>query len=1347
MKKLLLLCTFCATMLAAHATVYSDTHGSFSWNLDTETGILEFSGTGEIVNYSGSWSDYKAEVRSIVINQGITSLSAYIFQSYDSLRTVSLPEGLERIGASAFWGCRALSSCNLPSTLRKIGQSAFYACALTSAVIPEGVDTLNGTFSQNTSLKTVSIPSTVNYFNAPFSNCHIESVTLAEGLKAIPADMFSRDYLKTINIPSSFTSIPRSCFYNCSALKNVTIAAGVDSICEYAFYGCSSLESIELPEGLKYIGENAFRNAGIVSMTIPSTVTKMESYAFNCENLQTLIIDNAVIDIPDYSFSYCANLKTVSFGNGIKSIGYQAFNRCTSLETVTFPSACAANSIWGGNAFMNCDSLKSIVIPEGVDSLGDCVLGYCDALESVSFPSTVTKFGKNVLTSCPSLSNIHFAEGLKSCPKSVFSGLSGSLKSINIPASFGSIPAGYLETFKVLENVTIADGIDTIGSFAFAGCTALKSIALPDGLKFIGPSAFSSSGLTSITIPSTVTFMGQRAFYQCTSLTQAQILNAAISNEAFQQCSNLSQVTLGDRVRTIGNSAFASCNVLKSVDLNNVISIGSAAFSSCSALKKVNLSSSLQYLGGSAFSRTGLTEIDIPSSISNVGSVFYSCKALSKVNIAEGVDSLSSSFQYCGTLASIDIPSTVTYISTYTFDNDTIQKMYVHWLDPSIINVYPYLCDKTDTLYVPAGTKSLYKDVYPWRRFQYILEMPLKTYDLWINGKQLNERNYQHIVDSVPDVLADDISFDPATNTLSLHNAIIAPTGAYAIQSSIPNLTIEVRGDNSIDGANNWSGIRLNKSATITGDGKLSVNAKGEGIGIFLYNDNNVTLTENIELTITGGTEVSAKGMSGISGYGGSVAIGKPYGAVLTVNNARVTAAFHGNTNVLNTGRRGGGLEYLHALNLNGVAIVSPSNAIFRPKQMSSVVDASTDAVIPEVVIGPTKNCYDVETEFSVEADGSYDWNGYVYTTSGDYQQVLQSVGGCDSTVTLHLTIQPAGKCGDNLHWTLKQSTGELVITGTGAMYDYISASVSGRAPWNMYSDVVKSVSLPDGITHIGNSAFNGMASISQAVVLPESVTSLGEASFSGCTALPGINIPSQITVIPQRLFNGCSTLRNLSIPAGVTSIGNEAFSGCWWAFSRAELVLPEGLLTIGDYAFSGDRFTSITIPASVTIIGEKAFRNCDSPYSYSGYSKGVAYYVNNPTPLVLSADVFNAETADVDTLHVPCGTEEAYSTANGWSSFANIIEPKEYSEFTETANDKYEWNGIEYTESGDYTQTFPMANGCDSIVTLHLTIVSTTGMESTRTDKIQCTTFLRDGVLYIRRGEKIYTAQGIMLK
>ena len=463
----------------------------------------------------------------------------------------------------------------------------------------------------------------------------------------------------------------------------------------------------------------------------------------------------------------------------------------------------------------------------------------------------------------------------------------------------------------------------------------------------------------------------------------------------------------------------------------------------------------------------------------------------------------------------------------------------------------------------------------------------------------------------------------------------------------------------------------------------------------------------------------------------------------MTVNNARVTAAFHGNTNVLNTGRRGGGLEYLHALNLNGVAIVNPSNAIFRPKQMSSVVDASTDAVIPEVVIGPTKNCYDVETEFSAVSDDAYEWNDSIYTVSGNYQQTFQTVEGCDSVVTLRLTVFPHGKCGDNLYWVFRSTTGELIITGSGAMYDY-NINIDAQAPWKVYSSDIKFVTMPDGITHIGRCAFCNLENIDQSIEIPESVTSLGAQAFSGCSAMPAINIPSQVTAIPDELFLGCYNLYNLSIPAGVKTIGKNAFANCWHAFARDPLFLPEGLQTIGDYAFDGANLLSVTIPANVTSIGENAFSDCGSDY----YNRGIAFYVDWDSPLAIPSNVFENTNLSIDTLYVPCGMEEAYRAANGWNSFANIIEPKEYSDFTETAYDKYEWNGIEYTESGDYVQTLIMANGCDSIVTLHLTVISSlTGIENTHTDKVQCATILRDGVLYIRRGEKIYTAQGIMLK
>ena len=232
-------------------------------------------------------------------------------------------------------------------------------------------------------------------------------------------------------------------------------------------------------------------------------------------------------------------------------------------------------------------------------------------------------------------------------------------------------------------------------------------------------------------------------------------------------------------------------------------------------------------------------------------------------------------------------------------------------------------------------------------------------YQLWVNGTQITDANCADIPSAVSGVTGT-VTYDATLNKLTLNNAKIEASGAYAIRDSIPNMTIEVVGYNTINGAKNWSGIRLDKSATITGGGTLHVATAGEGIGIFIYNDPSLALTSNMELTVTGGTRLYAEGMSGISGYGGSTAIAQTYGAVLTVDNAEVTAAFHGNTAVINgTSRFGGALEYLHALNTNGVSIISPSNTAFTPKTASNVTDATTSDVLPTIYIGtPPQDSY-----------------------------------------------------------------------------------------------------------------------------------------------------------------------------------------------------------------------------------------------------------------------------------------------------------------------------------------------------------------------------------------------------
>ena len=173
-----------------------------------------------------------------------------------------------------------------------------------------------------------------------------------------------------------------------------------------------------------------------------------------------------------------------------------------------------------------------------------------------------------------------------------------------------------------------------------------------------------------------------------------------------------------------------------------------------------------------------------------------------------------------------------------------------------------------------------------------------------------------------------------------------------------------------------------------------------------------------------------------------------------------------------------------------------------------------------------------------------------------------------------------------NLTWKL-DADGTLTISGTGAMknYDY------NDNPSPVYNNSnVKKVVIEDGVTSIGNSAFNECISLTS-ITIPDSVTSIGTYAFSGCRSLTSITIPDSVTSIGAYAFQSCSNLTSITIPDSVTSIGASAFNSC---SGLTSITIPDSVTSIGNFAFSYCiSLTSITIPDSVTSIGSYAFYNC----------------------------------------------------------------------------------------------------------------------------------------------------------
>ena len=323
------------------------------------------------------------------------------------------------------------------------------------------------------------------------------------------------------------------------------------------------------------------------------------------------------------------NITASAYDCSVSGIYYNLDNT-NNTASVTF-----RNSFY--NSYRGIKTIPSTITRRGitysVTSIGDDAFRECTNLTSVTIPNSVTSIGKDTFSGC-GLTSVTIPSSVTSIGEYVFAGCS-DLTSITIPSSVTSIGKGTFYDCSGLTSIDIPSSVTSIGDYAFNQCTGLTSVTIPNSVTSIGDYAFYyCTGLTSIEIPSSVTSIGLSAFYGCSALIKVKIFditswcNISFSDNPLCYAHNLyinnelvSDLIIPSSVTSIGNHAFWGCSGLKSVEIpNSVVSIGELAFGECSGLKSVEIPNSVVSIGLLAFAGcSGLTSVTIPNSVTSIG--------------------------------------------------------------------------------------------------------------------------------------------------------------------------------------------------------------------------------------------------------------------------------------------------------------------------------------------------------------------------------------------------------------------------------------------------------------------------------------------------------------------------------------------------------------------------------------------------------------------------------------------------------------------------------------------------------------------------------------------------------
>lgn len=721
-----------------------------------------------------------------------------IFYKCPKLANIKLTEGIKYLGGEMFRGNTAITSITLPATLERMNSALRGCTGLTALSFPEGLKQI-GSLNECSNLKTLTIPAGVNVDDFSCTDC---SALTSINFKGTIGTTISRyafkgcSSLKSINLFEGIATIGEYAFTDCTALTQLTMPTTLTSIGNCCF-GNSGLTGLSLQRNLTIIGEYAFAGcANLVTINFPPNVTEIKQYTFNnCAKLKDIVLPNGLIYIKDYAFNGCAALGKVTIPGGVQNISPGAFKNsgltevilkegvmnlsndsfdgCLLLKKVTFPTTMktiggfsntgikeiafaegAAPEAISDYAFLNCDSLSAITLPNSIKSLGIGAFYDCDTLKTVKLPTGITKIAKQAFYHCGFLQSITIPQSVTEIEAEAFAACS-KLTAISLPSALTTIGIGCFHSTG-LTSITLPEGITTIESGMF-GSSKLKSAKLPKSLKQITSSSESytlgnlpyeysnfeeyismyryDSGafqnckeLETIDLNgAALTVLGDYTFRECDKLRNIDLTVTKleeIPTYAFYSCDSLQAVTFPATLKNIGKEAFNYCKKIRSIDLSATsLTKIESWFSGIDSLRIVKLPNTVTEIGQNAFSSCPIEEINFPAGLTTIGNYAFNGNQLKTVDLsATQFTTINNWFAGNGKLRTVKLPETVTSLAEGAFDNCYIEEINFPAALTTIGARALRYC-RIDTLRLPASVTEIGQDAFYYAKFNCV-EIP-----------------------------------------------------------------------------------------------------------------------------------------------------------------------------------------------------------------------------------------------------------------------------------------------------------------------------------------------------------------------------------------------------------------------------------------------------------------------------------------------------------------------------------------------------------------------------------------------------------------------------------------------